>query len=343
MNFTLKQAIFTVLAAIIIVGGYFSWQFISKETQPTAPPKNYKIGFLALSDKDVQSENYIAFKKHMEKLGYVEGKNVEYIIKQGDRNIKGDLEKGAKELNESGLDLILTGGTTSTVPLKELAGLKTPVYFLSAARPEVVVKNLAAPEGLITGISEGVVSLAGKRLEFLKEMDPSIKKVASIIEKGHTAAAAAQAKIDAAAQELGIETVVIEIEAGKYEQIFEKLKTITRKNGIDGYIACTCLSNEKYAKELADYFRKEKIPSINAEVGIGANLGWLATYSNNRTRTGELAAESVERILKGTPISQVPVEFASDVLFELNLGTAKAIDITLPTAIVSRANKIYQE
>ena len=318
MNFTLKQAIFTVLAAIIIVGGYFSWQFISKETQPTAPPKNYKIGFLALSDKDVQSENYIAFKAHMGKLGYVEGKNVEYIVKQGDRNIKGDLEKSAKELNESGLDLILTGGTTSTVPLKELKDLKTSVYFLSAARPELVVGNLAAPEGLITGISEGVVSLAGKRLEFLKE-------------------------IDAAAQELGIKTVAIEIEAGKYEQIFEKLKTITRANGIDGYIACTCLSNEKYAKELADYFRKEKIPSINAEVGIGAKLGWLATYSNNRTRTGELAAESVDRILKGTPISQIPVKFASDVLFELNLKTAKEIGITIPQAILSRANKVYQE
>ncbi|KKS96514.1 hypothetical protein A3B05_02430 [Candidatus Giovannonibacteria bacterium RIFCSPLOWO2_01_FULL_43_160] len=343
MNFTLKQAIFTVLAAIIIVGGYFSWQFISKETQPTAPPKNYKIGFLALSDKDVQSENYIAFKAHMGKLGYVEGKNVEYIVKQGDRNIKGDLEKSAKELNESGLDLILTGGTTSTVPLKELKDLKTSVYFLSAARPELVVGNLAAPEGLITGISEGVVSLAGKRLEFLKEIDPSIKKVASIIEKGHTTAAAAQAKIDAAAQELGIKTVAIEIEAGKYEQIFEKLKTITRANGIDGYIACTCLSNEKYAKELADYFRKEKIPSINAEVGIGAKLGWLATYSNNRTRTGELAAESVDRILKGTPISQIPVKFASDVLFELNLKTAKEIGITIPQAILSRANKVYQE
>ena len=343
MNFTLKQAIFTVLAAIIIVGGYFSWQFISKETQPTAPPKNYKIGFLALSDKDVQSENFIAFKARMEKLGYIEGKNVEYIVKQGDRNIKGDLENGAKELNEAGLDLILTGGTTSTVPLKELVNLKTPVYFLSAARPELVVSNLTSPEGLITGMSEGVVSLAGKRLEFLKEIDPSIKKVASIVEKGHTTAAAAQAKIDAAAKKLGIKTVVIEIDAGKYEQIFEKLKTITRANGIDGYIACTCLSNEKYAKELADYFRKEKISSINAEVGIGAKLGWLATYSNNRTRTGELAAESVDRILKGTPISQIPVKFASDVLFELNLKTAKEIGITIPQAILSRANKVYQE
>ena len=342
MNITFKQASYAILLTIIVLGVVYSVYNFGGQNQPP-PPKNYKIGFLALSDKDVQSENYMAFKASMKKLGYEEGKNVEYIIKQGDRNIKGDLENGAKELNESGLDLILTGGTTSTVPLKELAGLKTPVYFLSAARPELVVKNLVAPEGLITGISEGVVSLAGKRLEFLKEIDPSIKKVASIIEKGHTTAAAAQAKIDAAAQELGIETVVIEIEAGKYEQIFEKLNTITRKNGIGGYIACTCLSNEKYAKELAVYFRKEKIPSINAEVGIGANIGWLATYSNNRTRTGELAAESAVRILKGTPISQIPVTFASDILFELNLKTEREIGVIMPKSIISRANKIYNE
>ena len=72
MNFTLKQAIFTVLAAIIIVGGYFSWQFISKETQPTAPPKNYKIGFLVLTEKDAQNENFNGFKSQMGKLGYKE-------------------------------------------------------------------------------------------------------------------------------------------------------------------------------------------------------------------------------------------------------------------------------
>ena len=81
MNISLRQAIITVLAAIIIVGGYFFWQFISKEIQPVPLPKSYKIGLLVLTEKDAQNENFKGFKSQMEKLGYGEGVNIEYITK----------------------------------------------------------------------------------------------------------------------------------------------------------------------------------------------------------------------------------------------------------------------
>ena len=90
MNITFKQASYAILLTIIVLGVVYSVYNFGGQNQPP-PPKNYKIGFLALSDKDVQSENYMAFKESMKKLGYEEGKNVEYIIKQGDKNIKGDL------------------------------------------------------------------------------------------------------------------------------------------------------------------------------------------------------------------------------------------------------------
>src|SRR3989338_631881 len=340
MNFTLKQAIFTVLAAIIIVGGYFSWQFISKETQPTAPPKNYKIGFLVLTEKDAQNENFNGFKSQMGKLGYKEGVNIEYIMKIATRD-PGALDKAAAEANEAGWDIILVGSTSAGEALKKLPDLKTKVFFLAAGRPKALVENFVAPEGLITGMGEPTAEFAGKRLEFLKELIPSLKKIVSIVDRGHATGLAFVKSMEAAAAPLGLKIEIITAE--NPGDLVNKIPLIKRDGGTVAYVACSCPSNTQHPKELADYFLKNKMPSISDEVEIGARIGWLATYSNDRRKAGERGAVLVDRIVKGTPISKVPVESANDVLLEINLNTAKTLGITFPQSVLSRANKIYQE
>lgn len=339
MSQAFKYAVFAVLAAVIIIGGYFSWQFIFEKNQPVAPPKKYKIGFL-LTDKDVQNENMLGFRDGMVKLGYKDGQNIVYVEKNtgGDKALLGP---HAKELNEIGLDIIITGATSATKALKDLPDLKTKTFFLSAGQPRNLVANLAAPEGFITGIGEGMtVEFAGKRVEILKEIAPAIKTIISIVEKGHSNEKLFKEKVEAAAQSLGLAVKYLEII--KPDEILAKLPLLDKEKDA-GYIGCPCQSNEKYAKQLMEQFKKAKMPSINAEISVGAKLGFLATYSDDRRKTGEKAAAVVERILKGTLVSQVPVEFASDVIFELNLNTAKALGIEVPQAVISRANKIYQE
>jgi len=339
-----KYTIYIVVFVLVILG-YLSYTLSQRNIPATDfnEVKSYKIGFFALGDKDIQNENLIGFKKQLEKMGLKEGENVSYVVEIGDRNIKGDLTRAAKKLNDASLDIILTGATTATEELKKLPDLKTRVYFLSVARPESVVESLTAPEGLITGMADGTVLLAGKRLEFLKELVPGIKRVGSVIEKGHTTAQATRAALTEAAKKLNIEMVFVEIEPGKHEQVFEKLKLMTRANRIDGYVACTCVSNERYSKELIEHFRKEKIPAVIGEREIGAKLGWLATYSNDREKAGIAAAQKVYDILNGMPISKVPVILTLDILFELNSQTAQIIGVTIPQALLVRANKVYNE
>lgn len=342
MRVTFRQSTYAILIAIILVGGYLSLLYFT-DSEPPPAARSYKIGFFALGDKDIQSENFIGLKKQLESMGLKEGENTTYVVEIGDRNIKGDLARAAKKMNDAGLDIILTGATTATEELKKLPDLRTRVYFLSVARPEAVIKNPAAPEGLITGMADGTVLLAGKRLEFLKELVPGVKRVGSIIEKGHTTAQATRTAIAEAAKKLDVEMVFVEIDPGKHEQVFDKLKLMTKANGIDGYIACTCLSNERYSKELVEHFRKEKIPAIIGEREIGAKLGWLATYSNDREKAGIVAAQKVYDILNGTPISNVPVVVALDILFEINSKTAKDIGVEVSPTVLSRANKIYEQ
>lgn len=338
-NLTLYKSIIVVFVLIILVGAGFAFYYLL-QIGPL-PPKSWKIGFLALAEKDVQSENYLGFKEGMEVLGYKDGLNVSYTVKIGTRGK--DLEMVAQEMNEAGFDVIITGSTSVTKALKDLPSLRTPVFFLAAGAPRDLVANLQEPEGFITGIGEPTAEFAEKRLEFLKEIAPSIKKVASIIERGHPTNTIAQQGINKAAEKLGIKMELIEIDRDKPEQILNKLSFITKGRGADAYIACTCPSNEKFSRELAAHFIKEKIPAINGEMQIGANLGWLASYSNDRRKTGRSAAEKVDKILNGTPISKIPVEVAKDLVLEINAQTAKDVGIEIPTNVLYRANRIYQQ
>lgn len=339
MPLLFKNAFYGLLAVIIVLGVVYTYYNYSVQNQPPAQPKIYKIGFLVYSTKDIQGLNFVGFKSQMATLGYEEGKNISYEVKLVD---KPDLPKAAEELNQAGLDMIIVGSSSAGQALKGLPDLKTKVFFLSAGRPSDLVTNFQAPEGFITGIGEPTVEFAQKRLQFLTQIVPSIKTVSTIVEKGHATAQAFKAQLIDAAKKLNLKLNVIEIPTENMEQILTVMKTITLKN-TDSYIACTCPSNEKYSKELAAYFIGQKIPAFTTELEIGAIFGWLAAYSNDRLKAGMAAAVSIDKILKGAPISSVPVIFSSEVLFEINTKTAGAIGITVPQDILGRANKVFNQ
>lgn len=331
-----QRSIIIALALIIIGGLGLSGYYFSQKEFEEATTKLWRVGFL-LIDKDVQSDNIRGFKDAMKEFGYEEGKDVIYVEKNtgADRKL---LPQYAKELDASGLDLIIVGASSAAEALKNLDGLKTRVFFLAAGRPRSIVKNLQAPEGLFTGIGEGTIEFEGKRLELLKKITPSIKRVMAIVESLHPNASLFKIKVEEAAKTLDLQMVYIEIE--KADDLPKKLSMINRSNG-DAFIGGPWPSNQKYAKAMADQFLKNKIPSINDETSVGANIGFLMTYSDDRYKTGKQAAESVVKILKGMPVSQVPVEFAKDIVLEVNQKTAAAIGIKIPKDILLNAGKIY--
>ncbi len=335
----LRNAIVIVLAAVIIGGFFFAYRtFYPGLFQKPIPEKVYKIGFL-LIDKDVQSDNIRGFKDAMKEFGYEDGKNIIYVEKNtgADRKL---LPQYAKELDASGLDLVLVGASSAAEALKNLEEPKTRVFFLAAGRPRSLVQNLQAPEGLITGIGEGKIEFGGKRLELLKKAAPGAKKVMAIVESRHPNAPVFKEKVESAARTLGLQMVYIEIE--KTDDLPLKLSMVNRANG-DAFMGGPWPSNQKYAKEMASQFLKAKIPSINDETSVGANIGFLMTYSDDRYRTGKKAAELVIKILNGAPISRIPVEFAKDVILEINQKTAKIIGIEMPADLLLNASKVYAD
>ena len=205
-----QRSIIIALALIVIGGLGLSGYYFSQKEFEEATTKLWRVGFL-LIDKDVQSDNIRGFKDAMKGFGYEEGKDVIYVEKNtgADRKL---LPQYAKELDASGLDLIIVGASSAAEALKNLDGLKTRVFFLAAGRPRSIVKNLQAPEGLFTGIGEGTIEFEGKRLELLKKIAPSIKRVMAIVESLHPNASLFKVKVEEAAKTLDLQMVYIEIE-----------------------------------------------------------------------------------------------------------------------------------
>lgn len=338
MNST--KAIIIVLATIILVGGFIFFRYVYDKVGVEQEQK-YKIGLL-IHNPPVQNPNIEGFKAGMRELGYEEGKNVEYILK--DANAKLDqIDKFADELLAAKPDLIAVPSTPGALALKKKTAI--PIIFIDAGAVSDLVKNINAPEANITGVIGGTSEFAGKRLEILKEIVPTIKKIIISPEKKYPNYRSFIDSLADGAAKLGIEVVEFPTESAK--DFVSKLPAIiNRKNG-DAFMYFPGPNNFPLdgadRKLIVDQLIKEKLISIDHNMELGANTGILASYGNYRSYVGKKAAGLADKILKGSAMKDVPVLFIKDLTLEINLKTAKGIGVTIPQNVILQASKIYQE
>ena len=339
MKFSLRQAI-NILLIVIILGGALVW-FYYFGPGFQAPAKKYRIGILI--EQDLFLANFDGFKAGMSTLGYKEGANVEYIVRnaKANENLRRQYED---ELTRLKSDLIVAASTPAA---KELADkhLAIPVLFVDIGSAAGIVENLARPEANVTGIFGGTADFAGKRLEMLKSIDPNVRKVIVSPEKDFSSYGTFMKSLSEAAKHLGVE--IVEIPSKNQQDFLAKLQQIlNRKNG-DAFVYFPAPNNAPNAaadrKRIIEQLIREKIVSINHNLERGANEGVLASYGNSRYDVGRQAAVLADKILKGIAIKDIPVVKIKDLALELNLDTAKAIGVKIPDSIKLRASKIYQE
>lgn len=337
MNQTFKYAVFAALVAIIAIGGFFSWRLFFEETQLL--PQSTKVWRVVIfsGSKAFGPENVAGFKKRMGELGYKEGVDMLYTKKEAGSD-KDLLKQYIKEVSEGEFDIVIPTSSAVSRGLLAVPGYKTPTFVIESSL-DGTIKNFVAPESFITGLADSAYLSAPKRLEILKEIKPSIKKVASIIEKGHIGGENFKNLLLEKAPSLGIEMSFLEISV---EDKAKKnaIASLTRDK-VDGYISCTCL--DQISSQVSEQLIKEKIPSINHISNVGVQQGFLISYTANHFKAGERVAEQLNEFIKGKPISQIPVQYEKDLVLEINLKTAKSIGLTIPKSVLLRANKIYQE
>ena len=291
------------------------------------------IGFLG-ADASAFSPWTDAFVARLRELGWIEGSTIaiEYRWSQGRTERYAEI---AAEFVRLKVDVIVTVG--SAVPTIRQATASIPIVFAVAIDPvgSGLVESLAHPGSNVTGLSVQANELAGKRLEFARELVPGLHRLAIMFNVGNAQPVLEMGETQAAARMLGLEVVPLVIQrAEDIASAFRALKT--RADAL--YIAVDQLivANGKSILASALAAHLPTIFSTRDFVKVGALISYGPSYTE---RFGH-AADYVDKILRGAKPGDLPVDQPTKFELVINLTTAKALGLAIPTTLLATAEVI---
>ena len=301
------------------------------------PAKMPKIGFL--SSGPVTRPWRASFQREFQKLGYVEGKNVNFIHRSADTHYD-RLPALAEELVRLKVDVIITPGSNDTRAAKN-ATKTIPIVFVGAGSDPValgLVDSLARPGGNLTGVSNIASELAGKRLELLKETIPKLSRVAVLWNPQNAGSAQVWKESQPAAKELGLQLHSMAVNsADELESEFKE--AVKARSGALVVTAGALLTTNQ--KQIVNLAAKYRLPNI-AAAGEFVISGGLMSYGPDPVEPYQRAAVMVDKILKGAKPADLPVEQPTKLELMINLKTAKALGLTIPPVVLMRAEKVIK-
>ena len=304
-----------------------------------SPAKVHRIGHLSTTGEAASKVLIESFKQGMQALGYVEGKNWVFEQRYADGKTE-RLPQLARDLIGLDPDVLLVSGTPGSVAAKA-ATSKIPIVIVLVADPvgTGIVASLARPGGNITGITNIVAELAGKRLELLKEMVPGATRVGVIVDKENPNAAPQMRSAEAAAKQLGFELnpILATRNRSDLEQFFEtaaKFRAHAAIRMIDPFVFIL-------RQETVALAAKHRLPTIYPTPD-DVNAGGLIAYGADIPSQYRQAATFVSKILQGAKPADLPVEQPTTFELVVNLKAAKELGIKLPQSILVRANRLIE-
>ena len=311
------------------------------------PAKVWRIGFIVPrpSSSDPQrAAGVAAFHGAMRERGYVAGRD--YRLEE--HSVDGRNERYAEIANElvaSRVDLLLVPGTSAALAAQK-ATATIPVVFLSASDPvgTGLVASLARPGGNITGRSTITAELDPKRLELLREAVPGVASVAVLIaSQGGTPGAPSVLElgltgVEAAGRLLGVRVQPVRLQGAlALDAALAQIRSL-RPGGLIVFDQAVVLSE---SKRILSFALRERVPTIFQSSGW-VHGGGLMSYGPNNTDEMRRVTAYVDKIFKGAKPSDLPVEQPTQIELVINLLTAKALGITIPQALLLRADEVIQ-
>jgi putative ABC transport system substrate-binding protein len=301
--------------------------------------KLVRLGYLeggARSDSTVQNLRR-QFVAGMRDLGYNEGR--EYLMEE--RYAAGQLDNFpayARELVELSVDIIVAGGEAAIRAAKRATSL--PIVMTLAADPigSGLVPNLARPGGNLTGMSALASDLASKRVELLKELFPTTKRVAVLWNPSNQSKVTEWKDTQIAAQSAGL--VLVPVEAQTPAEFDPALAAIKRERP-DAMIAFTESLTLAFRQKIGEFALANRLPMV-AELREFAVVGGLASYGTSRADLWRRSASYVVKILRGANPGDLPVEQPTRFDLVINLKTAKALGLEVPPTLLARADEVIE-
>jgi putative ABC transport system substrate-binding protein len=319
---------------IVLLGGAAAWP-LAGGAQPS--PVLPRIGLLVPGVRE--SEARVAILRGLQERGYSDGKTA--LIEE--RYAEGNLERLpelARELVALHLDVIVSLAASATVAARQ-ATRTIPIVMVHAGDPisHGLIESLARPGGNVTGTTSNSPELVGKSIQIMRELVPHIQRFGLLAVPSNIGTPLAIAEAEAAARTLGLDELMV-VGVERVDEIDPALAKIeqARPDALLVFIEPMLYTNR--AKLLA-FAQRARIPTMYQHGGVVRD-GGLIGYSPLFAAHYPLAAEYVERILKGAKPAELPVAQSTKFEFVINLKAAKALGITVPPTLLARADEVIE-
>jgi len=319
------------------LGGVAAWPLAARAQQAE---RVRRIGVLlpAAADDAQYQARVGAFLQALALLGWSIGRNVRVDTRWATANIA-EIRKHAAELAALAPDVILAHGSGAVGALLQ-ATRTVPVVFPIAGDPvgAGLVDSLARPGGNATGFSEFEYSVGGKWLELLKEIAPSVTRMAVLRDPAVGSGTGQFAAIQTAAPTLRVEVSPVNMrEAGEIEPAVAAFAR--SPNG--GLIVTAGARTYLHRDLIISLAARHKLPAVYNERSFVA-AGGLISYGPDFVDQYRRAATYVDRILKGEKPADLPVQAPTKFALVVNLKTAKALGLTVPLSLLGRADEVIE-
>jgi ABC-type uncharacterized transport system substrate-binding protein len=318
---------------ITFLGGTAAWPLAARAQQSAKVPT---IGFLGSATPSTWGPWITAFMQRLRELGWTEGRNIVIEVRWGEGRSERFAEIAA-EFVRLKVDVIVTGGNAA-LAVKEVTSV-IPVVFAVAVDPvgSGLVSSLARPGSNVTGLSMESADIIGKRLELLREVIPSLRRLAVMANASYSATVLEMNEVQHAARILGLEAVPLEIRrTDDIGPAFEALK-----GDAQALYVCTDPLVSTSLSRINTLAISGRLPTMHG-IREYVEAGGLMSYGVNFPDLFRRAADLVDKILRGTKPADIPVEQPTKFDLVLNLITAKALAVNVPPTLLARADVVIE-
>jgi putative ABC transport system substrate-binding protein len=309
------------------------WMMVIVGSAIGAQPPAYRIGVLTPGgDFEPVLEG---LQQGLAKLGYEEGKQLTFIVEDTKMETL-DPVKSAMRLVEAKPDLLVTVSTSHTAAAKQVAG-NIPIVFTVLTEPVRAgfVASYASSKNNLTGVSNTLAALSGKRLELLKEMVPSVRRVLAVISVNESIAQKSFGYLAEPAKKFGVQLIRRDVTT---KEGLDKVLLDTPKGSIDAIIFVPAMLLRNHIALFVEKAKKDRLPfAVHTEELV--KKGALVSYGEDSHMTGIQAARIVVKVLNGIRPSEIPIETPERPLLAINFTTAKIIGLKIPRQVLDRVDR----
>jgi putative ABC transport system substrate-binding protein len=304
-----------------------------------ASDKVYRVAHLSTAGRTPDGAPPRPLRNGLRDLGYIEGRNVDCEARFAEGNVE-RLPGLAAELVALKVDVIVAQGRPAVVAAKQATSV-VPIVIAPASSDAVatgLIASLARPGGNVTGLTDELGDLSAKRMQLLKETLPKAIRIAVMWNANDPGMLLRFRAIENAARLLNVDVESLPLfRPEDFEGAFGEM---ARRRPDALFLVTDALTNMSQ-KRVVEFSAAERVPAMYETAAV-VRQGGLMSYGPAPEDLFRRAAAYIDRIFKGTQPADLPAEHPTRYYFVLNLKTARALDLTVPPAILLRADHVIE-